>query len=102
MDVKLAADKREPLAPAEGVLEDCIDEEKEEKDNAQVYLLFHFLQILTACFGSFAHGGNDVRYATWCSFRFQNQDSFSYDRRFMFQCAFEKLSYLLLFSMLCD
>ncbi|XP_051757773.1 sodium-dependent phosphate transporter 2 isoform X1 [Ctenopharyngodon idella] len=60
VDVKLAADKREPRVPAEGVLEDCVDEDKEEKDKPQVYLLFHFLQILTACFGSFAHGGNDV------------------------------------------
>ncbi|RXN18414.1 sodium-dependent phosphate transporter 2-like isoform X1 [Labeo rohita] len=60
VDVNLAADKRETLAPAEGVLEDCVDEDKEEKDNPQVFLLFHFLQILTACFGSFAHGGNDV------------------------------------------
>ncbi|XP_034026661.1 sodium-dependent phosphate transporter 2 isoform X2 [Thalassophryne amazonica] len=32
----------------------------EEKDKPEVFLLFHFLQILTACFGSFAHGGNDV------------------------------------------
>uniref|UniRef100_A0A671XPP7 Phosphate transporter n=1 Tax=Sparus aurata TaxID=8175 RepID=A0A671XPP7_SPAAU len=35
-------------------------EDHEEKDKSEVFLLFHFLQILTACFGSFAHGGNDV------------------------------------------
>ncbi|KAG8440986.1 hypothetical protein GDO86_006645 [Hymenochirus boettgeri] len=37
-------------------LEECHDQDKPE-----VSLLFQFLQILTACFGSFAHGGNDVR-----------------------------------------
>uniref|UniRef100_H2M0M4 Phosphate transporter n=1 Tax=Oryzias latipes TaxID=8090 RepID=H2M0M4_ORYLA len=36
-------------------LEDKLDEDKPE-----VSTLFQFLQILTACFGSFAHGGNDV------------------------------------------
>ncbi|KAK2841043.1 hypothetical protein Q7C36_012622 [Tachysurus vachellii] len=59
-DVKLGSEKLESLQGAEGVLEDCIDEDKDEKDKPQVFLLFHFLQILTACFGSFAHGGNDV------------------------------------------
>ncbi|XP_017570272.1 sodium-dependent phosphate transporter 2 isoform X2 [Pygocentrus nattereri] len=60
VDVKLGAEKHEPTPPAGGALEDCADEDKEETDKPQVFLLFHFLQILTACFGSFAHGGNDV------------------------------------------
>ncbi|XP_060787893.1 sodium-dependent phosphate transporter 2 [Neoarius graeffei] len=60
VDVKLGSEKHESMQGAGGVLEDCVDEDKEEKDKPQVFLLFHFLQILTACFGSFAHGGNDV------------------------------------------
>ncbi|MGH0162043.1 UNVERIFIED_CONTAM: hypothetical protein FKN15_070480 [Acipenser sinensis] len=40
---------------SDGSLEDCC-----EKDKPEVSQLFRFLQILTACFGSFAHGGNDV------------------------------------------
>ncbi|XP_032324454.1 sodium-dependent phosphate transporter 2 isoform X1 [Camelus ferus] len=56
VEMKLAAE----LADPDGPREDAADEEKEEKDEPEVHLLFHFLQVLTACFGSFAHGGNDV------------------------------------------
>lgn len=40
-----------------------LEEDRLDADKPEVSVLFQFLQILTACFGSFAHGGNDVRYA---------------------------------------
>ncbi|XP_064415994.1 sodium-dependent phosphate transporter 2 isoform X2 [Latimeria chalumnae] len=56
IEMKLATELADPIQSQD----DSVEEEKEEKDKPQVHLLFHFLQILTACFGSFAHGGNDV------------------------------------------
>ncbi|KAM3940329.1 sodium-dependent phosphate transporter 2 isoform 1-T4 [Leptodactylus fuscus] len=56
VEMKLATELADPIPPPD----DSLEEDKEEKDKSEVHLLFHFLQILTACFGSFAHGGNDV------------------------------------------
>ncbi|XP_058050285.1 sodium-dependent phosphate transporter 1-like [Ahaetulla prasina] len=46
--------------PANRKDSDCSLDEWHDQDKPEVSLLFQFLQILTACFGSFAHGGNDV------------------------------------------
>lgn len=49
------------LQDTEAANGDLAHQKIEVQDPPEVGRLFSFLQILTATFGSFAHGGNDVR-----------------------------------------
>ena len=52
------------------------------KDTPEAIRLFSFLQILTAVFGAFAHGGNDVRYEVTYHLRSPSLTVLVFDCRF--------------------